>query len=122
MKLLRKRRGFGVPAVAGLALAIGAATAVFSVFSAMLLRSMGFDDPRRIVAVWSTDEHHAQKHVEVCYDDLLASLPGAICRAPTPRERPAWRSSTKRPPDATGPPEKPSANGFVSVRIRKPRG
>jgi hypothetical protein len=72
MRLLAKCGAFTVPAIAGPALAIGAATAVFSGFSAMLLRSMGFDDARRIVAVWATDEPHPQKHLEVCFDDMLA--------------------------------------------------
>src|SRR4051812_11415206 len=62
---------FSVPAIAGLAIGIGATTAVFSVVSAMLLQSMGFDEPSRIVALWQTDEPHAQKQVEVSYNDLI---------------------------------------------------
>src|SRR5204863_10028960 len=74
---------FTRPAIAGLSLDIVAATAVFRVFSAMLLRSMVFDDARRIVAIWATDEPHAQKHVEVCFDDMLAwRSAGAVEDAP----------------------------------------
>ena len=74
LRLLRRLRhapGFTLPIVAGLALAVGVSTAVFSVFSAMLIRSLGFDDPRRLVALWRADEAHGQKSVELSYRDLL---------------------------------------------------
>ena len=75
---LFRSRSFTIPAVAGLALAIGASTAVFSVFSAMLLRSMGFDAPARIVGLWHTDPAHGQKHVEVSYADLGGMAQGHV--------------------------------------------
>lgn len=65
-----RRPAFSLPAIIGLALGIGATTAVFSVFSAMLLRSNGIDDPKRIAAIWRTDEEHGQKHVEASYANL----------------------------------------------------
>lgn len=66
---LARSRAFTIPAVAGLAIGIAATTAVFSALSAMLLRSIGFNDPPRIVALWLTDEPHGQQHVEVAYAD-----------------------------------------------------
>lgn len=72
LRQLARTLAFALPAVAGLALSIGASTAVFSVSSAMLLRSMGFQDVNRIVALWQGDEAHQQKHVEVSYADLAA--------------------------------------------------
>src|SRR5215467_11543421 len=69
---LARRRAFAIPAVAGLAIGIAATTAVFSGLSAMLLRSMGFADPSRIVALWQTDEPHGQQHVEVPYENWRA--------------------------------------------------
>jgi putative ABC transport system permease protein len=57
--------------IAGLAIAIGATTAVFSVFSAMLLRPLGLDEPKRTVAVWRSDEAHGQKRVEVSFRDYV---------------------------------------------------
>src|SRR5690242_7276036 len=47
---LSRTRAFTIPALADLAIGIAATTAVFSALSAMLLRSMGFDDPPRLVA------------------------------------------------------------------------
>src|SRR5581483_1308390 len=75
MRLLRpllQSPSFTVPVIAGLAVAIGAATAVFSVFSAMLLRPLGVADPARAVALWRADEAHGQTRVELSYGDLVA--------------------------------------------------
>ena len=68
---LARARSFTVPAVLGLAIAIGATTAVFGVFHTMLLRPMGFRDTQSLVTLWQTDVRRGQKHVEVCYADLL---------------------------------------------------
>src|SRR5437660_6897998 len=65
-------RGFTVPAVAGLALAIGATTAVFSAYYAMLLRPLGFSGTDSLVTLWQTDAAHGQAQVEICYEDYLA--------------------------------------------------
>lgn len=70
LRHLARTPGFTVPVVVGLALAIGATTAVFSVFSAMLIRSLGFQDPQRLVALWRADEAHGQKSVELSHRDL----------------------------------------------------
>ena len=50
--------GFALVAVATLALAIGGTTAVFSVVDAVLLRSLPFDDPDRIVTVRLRDSQY----------------------------------------------------------------
>src|SRR5262245_58001767 len=71
LRQLARTPAFSVPVVVGLAFAIGATTAVFSVFSAMLLRSLGFQDLQRLVALWRADEAHGQKSVELSYRDLL---------------------------------------------------
>lgn len=71
LRQLARTPGFTVPVVVGLAFAIGATTAVFSVFSAMLLRSLGFQEPQRLVALWRADEAHGQKSVELSYRDLM---------------------------------------------------
>jgi len=49
---LRRSPGLSLAAVAILALAIGADTAVFSVVEAVLLRPLPFRDPGRLVALW----------------------------------------------------------------------
>jgi len=51
-RVLLKRRGFAAVAVLSLALGIGANTAIFSVFSAVLLRALPFHDADRLVVVW----------------------------------------------------------------------
>src|SRR5689334_20552705 len=70
LRQLARTPGFTLPVLAGLAFAIGASTAVFGVFSAMLIRSLGFQEPQRLVALWRADEAHGQKSVELSYRDL----------------------------------------------------
>jgi putative ABC transport system permease protein len=52
VRVLLKKRAFTAIAVLSLALGIGANTAIFSVISAVLLRTLPFDDPERLVVVW----------------------------------------------------------------------
>ena len=68
-RTLTKRPAFSVPCIAGLAIGIAAASAVFSAFSAVELASMGFRDPGRIAAIWLTDPLHGQQQVELSFGD-----------------------------------------------------
>lgn len=70
IRQLLANRSFTLPAIAGLALSLGAATAVFSVVHTMLLRSLGFKAVGQIVTLWQTEPRRGQQHVEVCLDDL----------------------------------------------------
>ncbi|MEO8663158.1 MAG: ABC transporter permease [Bryobacteraceae bacterium] len=72
LRQLLRSPSFTVPSVAGLALAIGASTAVFSVFAAMLLHSLGFQEVGRLVALWQSDNAHGQQYVEVSWADYQA--------------------------------------------------
>ena len=53
-RTVRKIRAFSAAAIVTLALGIGANTAIFSVVERVLLRSLPYEDPGRLVQVWNT--------------------------------------------------------------------
>src|SRR4051794_16479164 len=63
---LIKARGFTAAAVTALALGLGAATAIFSVIDAVLLKGTPFRDPERLVAIW-------EKNVALNKSDIFAA-------------------------------------------------
>jgi len=68
------RRSGSLPAVVVLmlAVAIGSATAIFSIAQGVLLRPLPVNDPDRVVLLWGRDEARSQSIVEVSLADLYA--------------------------------------------------
>jgi putative ABC transport system permease protein len=63
LRSLRKNRGFSAVAILTLALGIGAATAIYSVVDAVLLRPLPYPEPDRIVQLWQVTEEGEQSGV-----------------------------------------------------------
>ena len=70
VRMLLKNRGFTALAVLSLALGIGANTAVFSLVNTILLKSLPYHDPARIVLVWGEDKAQRLLRQQVSATDL----------------------------------------------------
>ena len=70
-RLLRRSPGFTLPAILTLAIGLGAATAIFSVIDAVLLKPVPYPQPERLVAVWETDRDSSTFREPASLPDFL---------------------------------------------------
>lgn len=74
LRVLRRRWGITTIAVVALALGIGANTAIFSVVQGVLLDSLPYRDPDRLMLLWESDLASPDRRLgamsEATYDDL----------------------------------------------------
>src|SRR5271157_2182895 len=70
-RLLWKAPGFTAIALAALALGMGATSAIFSVVDAVLLKTLPFRDPQRLVAIWESNPAQNLKEMFVTPGDFL---------------------------------------------------
>src|SRR4029079_4765792 len=71
LRNLLRRPTFTLIAVVTLALGIGANTAIFSVFNALLLKPLPFPDLDRVVAIWDKMPSRGVVHNEVAFANYL---------------------------------------------------
>ncbi|MCA1816326.1 MAG: ABC transporter permease, partial [Acidobacteria bacterium] len=70
LRMLWKTPGFTLAAVVSLALGIGANTVVFSVVNAVLLKSLPYRDPARVVLLWGANSASGNSREQVSATDV----------------------------------------------------
>src|SRR5579885_1675542 len=71
VRLLAKARGFTGLAVATLALGIGAVSTIFSVVDAVVIRSLPFREPDRVLVIWEQNPSLNGSRLKVAVGNFL---------------------------------------------------
>ncbi len=72
LRMLAKRPVFTLVAALSLALGIGLNTAIFTLINTILLGSLSFQEPDRVVAIWSVPPGHPEELNGASIPDYLA--------------------------------------------------
>lgn len=70
VRLLQRRAGFSLAAIAVLAVGIGASTTIFSGVYGVLLRPLPFESPERIVVAWGERRASSRPRVELSWPEF----------------------------------------------------
>ena len=72
LRSFRKNPAFAVVVIGTFALGIGANAAIFSIVDGVLLRSLPYEQPERIVRVWSANRETGDRFLEATFADVVA--------------------------------------------------
>src|SRR5688572_13763784 len=77
LRMLLKKPGFTIAAILSLALGIGANTTIFSIINGTLLSTLPFEDPGRVMILWSVPTNNPNNRNSATAAQYLAWKDGS---------------------------------------------